>query len=362
MNKKKVLIVDDSKTVREALAEIIDSFEGFEVIGKAADPYEARDLMKKRMPDIITLDVEMPKMDGLTFLDKIMRGFPLPVVMISSLTKENAAITLKALELGAVDYILKPDSGKSLSEIAPKILEKLTIAVQVSKSWLSMHKFRKKDVTLTEFAKHTIKMVPLKGQKNMDSESALIVIGASTGGTVVIENILSGLNHTKMPPIFIVQHIPPFFSKTFADRLDKILPFNVFEAQNGLLVHSGDVIIAQGGKHLLVEKTKNGYSVIVKEGPRVNRHRPSVDVLFKSAASVAEENTVGVLLTGMGSDGASGMEDLKKKGGVTIVQEREECAVSGMPRSAIERGVVDKELDTKRIVDFINSIFMVDYL
>ncbi len=362
MSKKKVLIVDDSKTVREVLADIINSFEDFEVVGKAADPYEAREMMKRIVPDIITLDVEMPKMDGLTFLDKIMRGFPLPVVMISSLTKENAAITLKALELGAVDYILKPESGKSLKEIASKILEKLSIASQVSKSWLSMHKFRKKDPSLTQFARHTIQMVPVKGLRIMDAKESLIVIGASTGGTVVIEKILSELNNTKTPPILVVQHIPPFFSKTFAERLDKILPFNVQEAQNGARILPGDVVIAQGGKHLLVEKRYDGYGIIVKDGPRVNRHRPSVDVLFKSAAAVSGSNTVGILLTGMGYDGAAGMESLKNKGGLTIVQDREECAVSGMPKSAIEKGVVDKELDSKRIAEFVNSLFMADYL
>jgi len=362
MNKKKVLIVDDSRTVREALAEIINSFEEFKVVGKAADPYEAREIMKKVAPDLITLDVEMPKMDGLTFLDKIMRGFPLPVVMISSLTTENAAITLKALHLGAVDYILKPENGKSLKEVSDKILEKLTIAAQVPKSWLATHKYRKKDESLSAFARHTIKMVPVKEFKTMDPASSLIVIGASTGGTVVIENILSGLNRSKMPPILIVQHIPPFFSKTFADRLDKILPFNVFEASTGENIGPGDVVIAQGGKHLLVEKTQKGYGVIIKDGPRVNRHRPSVDVLFKSAATVSGPNSIGILLTGMGQDGASGLEEMKKRGALTVVQDRDECAVSGMPRSAIERGVVDKELDSQRIIDFINSIFMMDYL
>jgi len=362
MSKKKVLIVDDSRTVREMLSDIINSFEDFEVVGKAADPYEARDMMKKVVPDIITLDVEMPKMDGLTFLDKIMRGIPLPVVMISSLTKENASITLKALELGAVDYILKPSDGRTLSDIAHKIHEKLIIASQIPKSWLNMHKYRKKDESLVEFARHTIKMVPVKGFRTMNAETSLIVMGASTGGTVVIESILSGLNSSKMPPILIVQHIPPFFSKTFAERLDKLLPFNVFEAQNGLSVQTGDVVVAQGGKHLLVEKKQNGFGVIVKDGPRVNRHRPSVDVLFKSAAAVTGENSIGVLLTGMGSDGAAGLDEVKKRGGITIVQDRDECAVSGMPKSAIERGIVDKELDSKRIVDFINSIFMIDFL
>jgi two-component system, chemotaxis family, protein-glutamate methylesterase/glutaminase len=362
MIKKKVLIVDDSRTAREVLAEIINSFHDFEVVGKAADPYEARDIMKKTEVDVITLDVEMPKMDGLTFLDKIMRGFPLPVVMISSLTKENAAITLKALELGAVDYILKPADGTSLKEVAGKILEKLSIASQVPKSWLVSHKYRKKDAELTEFARRTIKMVPVKGLKMMDPSSSLIVMGASTGGTIVIERILEGLNSSKMPPILIVQHIPPFFSKTFADRLNKILPFNVIEAVSGHFLSMGDVIIAQGGKHLMVEKRPGGYGVIVKDGPRVNRHRPSVDVLFKSAAAVAGEKTVGILLTGMGSDGASGLGDLKKKDGLTIVQDRDECAVSGMPRAAIEKGVVDKELDMERIIDLVNSVFTVDYL
>ena len=359
---KKVLIVDDSKTVREVLAEIINSFDGFEVAGKAAEPYEARELMKKFTPDIITLDVEMPKMDGLTFLDKIMRGFPLPVVMISSLTKENAAITLKALELGAIDYILKPDEGRSLKEISQTIFEKLLIASQIPQSWLNMHKFRKKDSSLTEFARHTIKMVPMKGSETMSSEKALIVIGASTGGTVVIEKILSGLNQSKMPPILVVQHIPPFFSKTFADRLNSSLPFNIFEAESGRKVFPGDVVVAQGGKHLLVEKLREGFGVIVKDGPRVNRHKPSVDVLFKSTAIVSGADTIGVLLTGMGSDGAAGLAELKKNGALTIVQDRDECAVPGMPKAAIEKGCVDKELDSQRIIDFINSVFLVDYL
>ncbi|HNW15415.1 MAG TPA: chemotaxis-specific protein-glutamate methyltransferase CheB [bacterium] len=355
--KKRVLIVDDSRTAREVLAEIISGFEDFEVAGKASDPFEAHDFMKKEMPDIVTLDIEMPKMDGLTFLDKIMRGAPLPVIMISSLTTENAAFTLKALELGAVDYVLKPGGDESLKDVAQIIHEKLVAASMVPKSWLNLHKYRKKDESLSAFSRRTIKLVPIDDSPKMNPDVSLIVMGASTGGTMVIEKVLSKLDHRKMPPIAVVQHIPPFFSKSFADRLNKLFPFNVYEAENGKLMLPGDVIIAQGGKHLLVQKAPNGFAGLVKEGPKVNRHQPSVDVLFKSAAIVYRSNVIGVLMTGMGSDGAAGMVELKKNGAVTIAQDRYECAVAGMPRSAIDLGVVDKELDSERIADYLNSVF-----
>lgn len=355
--KKKVLIVDDSRTAREVLAEIINGFEDFEVAGKAADPFEAHSFMKKEMPDIITLDIEMPKMDGLTFLDKIMRGAPLPVIMISSLTSENAAMTLKSLELGAVDYILKPGGDESLKEVAETIHEKLVAASNVPRSWLNLHKYRKKDESLNALTRNTIKMVPLDDTPKMDTAASIIVMGASTGGTTVIEKILSKLDHRSMPPIAVVQHIPPFFSKSFADRLNKLFSFNVYEAIDGKTMLPGDVIIAEGGKHLLVQKTPGGFKAVVKGGPKVNRHQPSVDVLFKSAAMVYKANAIGVLLTGMGTDGSAGMVELKKHGAINIVQDRYECAVAGMPRSAIELGVVDKELESERISDYLNSLF-----
>ena len=185
--KKRVLIVDDSRTAREVLAEIINSFEDFEVAGKAADPFEAHNFMKKEMPDIITLDIEMPKMDGLTFLDKIMRGAPLPVVMISSLTTENAALTLKSLELGAVDYVLKPGGDESLKDVAELIHEKLIAASIVPKSWLNLHKYRKKDESLGAFTRKTIRLVPVDDTPKMDPEKSMILMGASTGGTMVID-------------------------------------------------------------------------------------------------------------------------------------------------------------------------------
>lgn len=358
--KKRVLIVEDSRTARELLSEIISDFDDFEVMGKAADPFEAHDIMKKEMPDIITLDIEMPKMDGLTFLDKIMRGAPLPVIMISSLTKENAAITLKALELGAIDYILKPQDENSLKEVAELIHEKLIIASSVPRSWLNIHKFRDKDDSVRDFARKTIKMVPSDNTPKMLSSCSMIVIGASTGGTVVIEKLLSKIDCRTMPPIAIVQHIPPFFSKSFAERLNKLFPFSVYEAENGRLMIPGDVVIAQGGKHLLVQKSPAGYVCVVKEGPKVNRHQPSVDILFKSAALAVGSNAIGILMTGMGLDGSAGMAELKKNGALTIAQDRYECAVAGMPRSAIDLGVVDKELDCQRIADFLNSIFSVN--
>lgn len=357
--KKKVLIVEDSKTAREFLAEIISTFDDFEVMGKAADPYEAHNIMKREMPDIMTLDIEMPKMDGLTFLDKIMRGVPVPVIMISSLTRENAMITLKCLELGAIDYIFKPKDESSLIEIAELIHEKLIIGVSVPKSRLDIHKFRKKDDSLQGYTK-TAKLVPEDNALRMVSSCSMVVIGASTGGTVVIEKLLSKLDRRIMPPIAIVQHIPPFFSKSFAERLNKLSHFNVYEAENGRQMVCGDVVIAQGGKHLLIQKSPLGYISVVKEGPKVNRHQPSVDILFKSAAFVVRSNAVGIIMTGMGSDGSSGMAALKKNGAVTVAQDRYECVVPGMPKAAIDLGVVDKELNCSGIADFLNSIFSIE--
>lgn len=357
--KKKVLIIDDSIMVRRVLQDIINSTDDMEVIGTAADPYEAREIIKNIKPDVITLDVEMPKMDGITFLDKLMRAMPTPVVMISSMTHDNAEVTMKALDLGAVDYIPKPSQGvfSSLEEIAEEIVEKLRAALTIPPEYLEKHKLREKMVHTQENVLDSNEIAIIKKTVRFSKLFPVIAIGASTGGTVAIEYLLRRLNIKVMPPIVIVQHIPPLFSKSFADRLNNILDFNVIEGVDGHQLRNGDVVIAPGGKHMMIERIVSGYTVLVKDGPKINRHKPSVDVLFKSVANSARESAVGIILTGMGSDGSRGMMEMKRNSSFNIAQVKEGCAVYSMPRAAVEIGAIDIELSLDGIANYINRIF-----
>ncbi len=357
--KIKVLVIDDSATARRAIEDIIASAPDMQVIGSAADAYEARECMRHTMPDVITLDIEMPRMDGLTFLDKLMRAVPVPVIMISSLTQEHAAATMRALELGAVDYIGKPNKGveSDIESLSEEILEKIRVAADVPRSWLERHRLRGRMTIAPEPPLDPGELGLVQSATRITDLRPLIAIGASTGGTVAIEQLLRRLSPHRMPPILIVQHIPPLFSRSFAERLNSLFDFSVSEARHGHELKPGDVVVAEGGRHLIVERGPVGYTVISKDGPRVNRHRPSIDVLFRSVASAARENAIGVILTGMGSDGAKGLLEMHLAGALTLAQRPEGCPVYSMPRAAVDIGAVRAQLSIEGIAAYINRSF-----
>lgn len=325
----KVLIVDDSALVRQVLREILAAQPGIEVVGTAADPIFARDLIKRLNPDVLTLDIEMPRMDGLEFLGRLMRLRPMPVVMVSSLTDRGSEVTLRALELGAVDYIAKPrmDIERGLSAYADELSDKIRAAASAR-----VHK-----PALAASASHTADAVLPAIANPITSTEKLIIIGASTGGTEALRDIL-----VRMPPdapaILIAQHMPAGFTQTFARRLDSLCRLRVKEAEHGERVVPGHAYIAPGHSHLLLARSGANYTVTLNAGPPVNRHRPSVDALFRSAANCAGSNSVGIILTGMGRDGAAGLLEMRNRGAHTIAQDEASCVVFGMPREAIALG------------------------
>lgn len=357
-SKYKVLVIDDSVVVRKSLKNIIDDSEDFMVIGAAQNPYEARQILRDIKPDVVTLDIEMPRMNGLAFLDKLMKAIPLPVIMISSATQHNAMETLKALELGAVDYIPKPSGDYSFNAeyMRDEVLEKLRSAVKVPEYYLE----RKKRKAKTEKSKTLLSAeenLIVGNAKPFSKPYPLIAIGASTGGTVAIEQLLMQLKSEIMPPIAIVQHIPPVFSTSFARRLDNAYKFNVYEAEDERKLENGDVVIAPGNRHITIDKDGGKYFMRVRDGMKVNRHIPSVDVLFRSVAKMAGSNAIGILLTGMGRDGAMGLLDMKEKGALSICQSLHECAVENMPLSAKKVGAVRHMLSLKGMSAYLNNVF-----
>lgn len=333
----RVLVVDDSAVVRESLSTVLNQAAGIEVIGTASDPYFARDKVKKLSPDVITLDIEMPRMDGITFLKKLMSYRPIPVVMVSSLTERGARVTLEALRIGAVDFVTKPASGGAgIREMGEEIVEKVRAAagVDVRKRQVPREGAVEQKVLIDEVLSRT-SFPPSK------IIAPLICIGASTGGTVAIEELVRVLPETT-PGIVVVQHMPAGYTRTFAERLNTVSRMEIVEAEPDMAVKTGRVIIAQGGHHLMVHRRVSAYFVSIAEGPPVNRHRPSVDVLFRSAANAAGVNVLGVLLTGMGDDGARGLLDLRKSGAFTVAQDRETSVVFGMPGVAVEIGAAER--------------------
>jgi len=324
----KVLIVDDSALIRGVMKEIINEQPDMEVVGAAPDPLVARDLIKQTNPDVLTLDVEMPKMDGLDFLERLMRLRPMPVVMVSSLTERGSEITLKALELGAVDYVTKPKISiqSGMREYADMIAEKIRIAA------------RARVKALTPRAASGQGGVPLAALRNpLISSEKLIIICASTGGTEAIKDFLVQMP-SDCPGILITQHMPEGFTRSFANRLDKLCKISVQEAEGNERVLPGHAYLAPGHSHLKLVRSGANYMTQLDQGPPVNRHRPSVDVLFQSAAASAGKNAVGVILTGMGKDGAAGMLEMKKAGAHNLAQDEATCVVFGMPREAIAVG------------------------
>ncbi|XKE45406.1 chemotaxis response regulator protein-glutamate methylesterase [Halomonas organivorans] len=321
--KIKVLCVDDSALIRDLLTEIINSQPDMEVVAVAPDPIAARDLIKRYNPDVLTLDVEMPRMDGLDFLERLMRLRPMPVLMVSSLTQAGSEITLRALELGALDFVAKPSLGirSGMQAYAEEITDKLRAAARSRP-----RQARRRDAP----APQTLKAPLVSSEK-------LIIIGASTGGTEAIRSVLEPLPPNS-PAILITQHMPGGFTRSFAERLDRLCQISVKEAQDGERILPGHAYIAPGDTHLKLARSGANYVARLDAGPPVNRHRPSVDVLFDSAAHQAGRNAIGVLLTGMGKDGAAGLLKMRQAGSPTLAQDEASCVVFGMPREAIALG------------------------
>jgi two-component system chemotaxis response regulator CheB len=336
MEPVKVLIVDDSAFVRKALSGVFEA-EGLKVVGEASDPYEARTMILKYHPDILTLDLEMPRMDGLTFLERLMTHRPMPVVIFSSFTGKNSALALKALELGAVEVLEKPTNG----HFGPGMVH----LVRVLKETCHAKPRRKR----SHFNN------PAMDKKALGEPSRLITaLGASTGGTETLSEILRALPAIH-PGLVIVQHMPPVFTKTFAERLDRECALKVKEAEEGDVIRGGLALIAPGGKHMLVDETGGKFRVSCPQGPPVNHCRPSVDVLFQSVAHVAGNRAVGVILTGMGQDGADGLLAMRKKGAPTLAQDEESCVVYGMPKEAVARGAVDESVPLMKLAEVLQD-------
>ena len=322
----KVLVVDDSALVRKLLTAIIDSYADLEVVGTAPDPYVAREKIKELNPDVLTLDVEMPRMDGLEFLERLMRLRPMPVVMVSSLTEKNSEITMRALELGAVDFVTKPqlDIAAGLADYGDDIADKIRAAAA------SRPRIR----PALEPARKVDAVLPMT-RAPLASTEKILCIGASTGGTEAIKEVLMGMP-ADSPGIVIAQHMPPGFTKSFAERLDKLCAITVREAKGGERVLPGHAYIAPGHAHLLLQRSGANYMTELSDAPPVNRHRPSVDVLFRSASNCAGKNALGVILTGMGKDGAQGLLEMRQAGAMTFAQDEASCVVYGMPREAVQ--------------------------
>jgi two-component system chemotaxis response regulator CheB len=332
--KIKVLIVDDSALIRSVLSEIINTQPDMEVVGVAPDPLVARELIKQTNPDVLTLDVEMPKMDGLDFLEKLMRLRPMPVIMVSSLTERGSEITMRALELGAVDFVTKPKLSiqSGMVEYTELICDKIRAA--------SKARIRPRTTRAVESKNTAAETLPLLKNPLISSEK-LIIIGASTGGTEAIKNFLMQMP-SDCPGILITQHMPEGFTRSFAKRLDGLCKISVSEAAGGERILPGHAYIAPGHSHMLLNRSGANYVTQLDGGPAVNRHRPSVDVLFRSAAISAGKNAVGVILTGMGKDGAVGMMEMKTAGAYNFAQDEASCVVFGMPREAIAIGATSE--------------------
>lgn len=343
-HKIKVLIVDDSALVRQTLSEILSSDPDIEVIGMAQDPIVAVQKISEQVPDVITLDVEMPRMDGITFLQKIMSQHPIPVVMCSSLAEEGNETTLKALEYGAVDIITKPKMGTK------QFIEESRIRICDSVKAAAAAHLRPIRAIREVSPKYTadVMIEPPNAKAMIQTTEKIVAVGASTGGTEALSVFLQMLP-ADTPGIVIVQHMPENFTAAFAKRLDSICRVTVKEAENNDSVVRGHVLIAPGNKHTLLKRSGARYYVEVKDGPLVSRHRPSVDVLFRTAARYAGKNAVGVILTGMGDDGARGMKEMHDAGAATIAQDEATCVVFGMPNEAIKMGGVDKILPLEKI-------------
>jgi two-component system chemotaxis response regulator CheB len=340
----RVLIVDDSAVVRKSLSDQLGQAPDIEVIGSAVDPYHARDMIVHLRPDVITLDIEMPRMDGLSFLSKLMKHYPMPVVVVSSLTPKNSETAIRALELGAVEVICKPGSQYAATDVGRRIVQAVRTA---SKCRPALR------LSLPQSRTGAPSSEPVIELRTTDK---VLAIGASTGGTNALETILATLP-PNVPGTVVVQHMPEHFTTALAQRLDSICPMEVREAHDGDTVVSGLVLIAPGGHHLVVERSGARYIARIKDGPSVHFQRPAVDVLFESVAASAGRNAVGVILTGMGADGARGLLAMRQAGARTLAQDEQTSVVFGMPKKAIEFGAVEQIVPLPQMSGAILKVF-----
>jgi two-component system, chemotaxis family, protein-glutamate methylesterase/glutaminase len=344
----KVLIVDDSALVRKLLGEMLGRDRDIEVVGAAADPYAARERIKQLNPDVVTLDVEMPRMDGLTFLENLMRLRPMPVVMVSSLTQQGAEVTLRALELGAVDFVAKPriDVAGTLTEYADELIAKVKTAAGAR---VNARSETRPGVRRIDARRSADAVLPATtARRVLRTTERIIAVGASTGGTEAIRELICAMP-PDAPAIVISQHIPAAFSKPFAERMNRCSAMSVCEPQDGQYILPGHVYIAPGDQHLLVERDGARYRCRLSNGPHVNRHRPSVDVMFRSVAQNVGPNGIGVILTGMGDDGARGLKEMLDAGAPTIAQDEASSVVWGMPGAAVKLGAAQHVAPLHRI-------------
>ncbi len=359
MGKIKVLIVDDSAVVRKLLTEALSRSRDIEVVGVALDPFIAVSKIGKLKPDILTLDIEMPRMDGLTFLSKLMKSQPMPVIMVSTLTEKGANATIKALEYGAIDFILKPslEDESEFKIFSDDLIEKIITAggSKVKKKVIQRESAKTGGIEIAE--KHTADVILSKApSKRMKRRTdTIIAIGASTGGTEVITEILSNLSED-VPGVVVVQHMPEKFTKSFAERVDGLSRVFVKEAENGDRVYQGEALIAPGNRHMILKSDRDGYFVEINDGPPVNRHRPAVDVLFRSVSQIASHNSLGIICTGMGADGAQGLLEVRDAGINTIAQDEESCVVFGMPAEAIKLGAANMVMNIQGIIEHITVL------
>ncbi len=337
-NDIKVLVVDDSAVVRKVFSEQLSKQKGIVVVGTAPDPYVARDKIVSLKPDVITLDIEMPRMDGITFLKKLMQHYPLPVIIVSSLTAKGSKLALEAISIGALEVISKPSAAYSVGDMSIQLAEKIRA---VSRAKLMPGSTQKS------------KKIPgdvIESKALAATTNKIIAIGASTGGTEAIKKVLTRLPKNS-PGVVVVQHMPAQFTSSFANRLDELCQMKVVEAKNGDTITNGQVLIAPGNYHMIFKRSGARYYVDVKTGPLVHYQRPAVDVLFKSVARYAGANALGIILSGMGKDGAQGMLSMKKAGAVNIAQDEKSCVVFGMPKEAINIGAVDHVRDIHSIAN-----------
>jgi len=335
-SKIKVLIVDDSAVVRKVFREELSREKDIEIVGTAPDPYVARDKIVKLKPDVVTLDIEMPRMDGITFLRKLMKHYPLPVIIVSSLTKKGGKLALEALSIGALEVISKPSSAYSVGEMSVQLIDKIRAVAKIRVEKNEEKKYNKNN------------QVKVVHQALAETTNKIIAIGASTGGTEALRVVL-----TAMPPnapgILVVQHMPANFTTSFAERLNEQCAISVKEAADGDSIVNGQALIAPGNYHMLLKRSGARYYVNIKQGPLVHHQRPAVDVLFHSVANYAGSNAVGAVLTGMGSDGAQGLLKMKEAGARTMAQDEKSCIIFGMPKEAIKLGAADKVVPLDKI-------------
>jgi two-component system chemotaxis response regulator CheB len=328
----RVLIVDDSAVVRQILTRELSRDPEVTVVGTAPDPFVARNKILRLKPDVVILDIEMPRMDGITFLKKLMRYYPIPVIIVSSLTPEGGILALEAMSAGALEVMCKPGAAYTVGDMSIELVDKIKAVarVKIEKKSRAEAKAPKKQLALTK------------------TTNLVVAVGASTGGTQAIQKLLISMP-ANCPGILIVQHMPEYFTRSYAARLDEICPVKVKEASNGDIITNGRVLIAPGNRHMLLRRSGAQYRIQIKDGPLVCRHRPSVDVLFKSVARYAGGNAIGVIMTGMGSDGAQGLKEMKENGAPTIAQDEASSVVFGMPKEAIALGIVDHVVSLENI-------------